>query len=55
MELLGKQLPRERLPSVAGQENGCEGTMATTALAKPSSSITVIAGREELWGVFNKN
>lgn len=49
------QLPGERLPSVAGQENGCEGAMATAALAKPSSSITVAAGREEHWGVFNKN
>lgn len=40
---------------MAGQENSLGDAMATTALAKPSSSITAVAGREALWGMFNKN
>lgn len=43
------------MPSVAAQENSLKGAMATTALAKPSSSITAVARMEELWGMFNKN
>lgn len=39
---------------MAGQENSLEDTMATTALAKPSSSIITVAGKEELWGMFKE-
>lgn len=39
---------------MAGQENSLEDAMATTALAKPSSSITTVAGKEELCGMFKE-
>lgn len=40
---------------MAGQENSLEDAMATTALAKPSSSITTVAGKEELCGCSRKS